>query len=282
VTDHDIPTTLGRLRVTVAGDGEAVLLWPSLLMNRRLWDPQVAALSGSYRTVAVDPPGHGESAHLDRTFTLAECATCVVEILDHLDVDRAHVVGNSWGAMTGAAFAALHPDRVGRAILLNGTGSAAPRRQRMEYAALVTVARLLRGIRGPLVRPVVKAFLGPTSRRQRPEVVRKVVDVARGNHVPSTVHAVRSVVSLRPDQHELFGRIRCPVLVVAGREDATFPLPEPRAMADAIPGAELVVIEDAAHLAALEVPDLVNDLVARFLRTPVPPAGQPGSARPPR
>jgi 3-oxoadipate enol-lactonase len=268
MSDVDVPTTLGRLRVTAEGDGETVLFWPSLLMDRGLWAPQVAALAGSFRTVAVDPPGHGESTRLDRTFTLAECATCVVEILDHLGVDRAHIVGNSWGAMTGAAFAALHPDRVGRAVLLNGTGSAAPRRQRLEYAALLAMARTLRGIRGPLVRPVVGAFLGPTSRRERPNVVRTVIDVAGRNHVRSVSHAVRSVVSLRPDQHELFGRIRCPVLVVAGREDATFPLPEVRAMADAIPGAELVILESAAHLAALEVPDRVNTLVAEFLARP--------------
>lgn len=265
MSDLDIPTRLGRLRVTVEGDGETVLFWPSLLMDRRLWDPQVAALSGSFRTVAIDPPGHGESEHLDRTFTLAECADVVVELLDHLGAERAHLVGNSWGAMTGGAFAALHPDRVGRAVLLNGTGSAAPRRQRLEYAVLTTTARILGGIRGPLVRPVVDAFLGPTSRRDRPDVVRTVVEVARANHVPSTVNAIRSVVSLRPDQHRLFGTIRCPVLVVAGREDATFPLPEVTAMAGAIPGSELVVLDDAAHLAALEVPDRVNTLVADFL-----------------
>lgn len=261
----DVPTALGRLRVTVEGEGETVLFWPSLLMNRGLWDPQVAALKGAYRTVAIDPPGHGDSEHLDRTFTLTECADVVVEILDHLGADRGHIVGNSWGAMTGATFAALHPDRVGRAVLLNGTGSAAPRRQRLEYAALLTMARLLGGVRGPLSRPVVDAFLGPTSRRERPGTVRTVIEVARRNHVPSTVNAARSVVSLRPDQHELFGRIACPVLVVAGREDATFPLPEVTRMADAIPGAELVVLDDAAHLAALEVPDRVNALVEEFL-----------------
>jgi len=270
MSDLDVPTTLGRLRISVEGnsEGETVLFWPSLLMDRRLWAPQVAALSGAYRTVAIDPPGHGESAHLSRTFTLAECATCLVEILDHLGADRAHVVGNSWGAMTGATFAALHPDRVRSAVLLNGTGSAAPRRQRLEYAALLAMARALRGIRGPLLRPVVDAFLGPTSRRDRPETVRTVVEVARGNHVPSVTPAIRSVVSLRPDQHQLFGRIECPVLVVAGREDATFPLPEVTAMAEAIPGAELVVLEDAAHLAALEVPEQVNRLLEEFLARP--------------
>ena len=90
-------------------------------------------------------------------------------------------------------------------------------------------------------------------------------EVARRNDVRSAAYAVRSVVSLRPDQRELFGTIRVPVLVVAGREDATFPLPEVETMAAAIPGSELVVLDDAAHLAALEVPDRVNALITDFL-----------------
>jgi 3-oxoadipate enol-lactonase len=80
--------------------------------------------------------------------------------------------------------------------------------------------------------------------------------------------AVKSVVSRRPDQRELFGSIRVPVLVVAGAEDATFPVAEARAMADAIPGARLHVLEDTAHLAALENPGQVNALIADFIREP--------------
>jgi 3-oxoadipate enol-lactonase len=261
----EIETTLGTLHVEVTGSGPAILFWPSLLMDGSLWGPQVEHLSPTHTTIAVDPPGHGRSAPLTRTFTLDECATCVVEVLDALGVDRAYVVGNSWGAMAGGAVAARHPDRILGAVLLNGTASAAPRRQRAEYAALITVARLLRGIRGPLLGPVRDAFLGPTTLRERPEAVRTVLDVARRNDIRSAAYAVRSVVNLRPDQRELFGTIRVPVLVVAGREDATFPLPEAEIMAAAIPGCELVVIDDAAHLAALEVPDRVNALITDFL-----------------
>lgn len=261
-----VETTLGRLHVQVRGIGPAVLFWPSLLMDGSLWAPQVAHLSPTHTTVAVDPPGHGRSQPITRTFTLEECATVVVEVLDALGIDRAYVVGNSWGAMTGGTVTARHPDRVLGAVLLNGTASAAPRRQRLEYAGLVGLARLLGGIRGPLLAPVRDAFLGPTSVRTRPDVVRTVLEVAARNDVRSASYAVRSVVGLRPDQRALFGTIERPVLVVAGREDATFPLPELETMAAAIPGSELVVLEDAAHLAALEVPDRVNELLIDFLR----------------
>ncbi|WP_280277024.1 alpha/beta fold hydrolase [Nocardia wallacei] len=264
-TDIDVDTELGRLRVTVTGSGAALVMWPSLLMDASLWQPQVEHFARRYRTIVIDPPGHGRSQSLDREFDFDECARCVVAVLDRLGEARAHFLGNSWGAMIGGTFAATYPDRVHSVVLMNGTASPASRRQRAEYGVLLAIAKLLRGIRPPLTVAVLRAFLGPTSRGTRPEVVRRVRAAAIDNDVASVVYAVRSVVMRRPDQRELFGSIECPALVVAGREDDTFPLPELEAMARAIPTAELVVLDDAAHLVAAEVPEIVNDLVDRFL-----------------
>ena len=240
-------------------------MWPSLLMDHSLWAAQVEHFATRFTTVAIDPPGHGRSSPLTRTFTFDECADTLRDILDALGVESAHILGNSWGAMIGGTFAARYPGRTGCAILMNGTASAAPRRQKFEYGALLAMTRVLRGIRPPLTRSVVRAFLGPTSLRQRPTVVRHVLASARANDMRSVSFAVRSVVPLREDQAALFASIRTPVLVVAGREDATFPLPEVRRMAETIPGAELQVLDGAAHLVALEVPVAVNRLTQDFI-----------------
>lgn len=276
--DREVATTLGRLHVEVAGHGPAIVFWPSLLMDSTLWTAQVQHFAPDYTTVVIDPPGHGRSEHIAREFTLAECAAAVVEVLDALGLDRTHFVGNSWGAMTGATFAALHADRVGSCILMNGTASPAPVKQRIEFTLLRNMARLLGGIRGPLVKPVLKAFLGPTSLSTRPTVVAHVATVARANHVPSMVRCVASVVDHRPDNRELFSAISTPVLVVAGREDATFPLPELRAMAAAIPGSEFTILDGAAHLVALEDPHRVNATIESFLAAHPEPLPSPGAS----
>jgi 3-oxoadipate enol-lactonase len=262
-----IDTTLGGLAVDVRGNGSGpvVVMWPSLLMDHTLWAAQAEHFAGRFTTVAVDPPGHGRSSPLTRTFTFDECADVIREILDSIGVERAHVFGNSWGAMIGGTFAARYPDRIGCAVLMNGTASLAPRRQRVEFAALLAMARVLQGVRPPLTRSVVGAFLGPTSIKQRPAAVRHVVTAARAADMRSVSHAIRSVVPLRPDQTTLFATIRTPVLVVAGREDATFRLPEVRRMAESIPGAHLEILDDAAHLVALEVPAAVNRLADDFI-----------------
>ncbi|WP_082947486.1 alpha/beta fold hydrolase [Mycobacterium sp. E2479] len=240
-------------------------MWPSLLMTGGLWAGQAARFGDTNRLVLIDPPGHGGSAPLRAMFSFTDCARCVVDLLDGLGIDSAHFVGNSWGGMIGGTFAALYPDRLNRAVLMNCTASKAGVAQKMQYAAMVWLATALGGIRPPLTRSAVRAFLGPTTLRTRPDVVDTVRTNLRSVNVDSVRWAVRSVVSMRPDQHDLLGRITSPVLVVAGAEDATFPAAETRAMADSIAGACFTVLDGVAHLAALEDPARVNELLDAFL-----------------
>ncbi|MEU7764198.1 alpha/beta hydrolase [Nocardia sp. NPDC049190] len=263
--EHMIPTVLGTIRVRITGSGTPVLCWPSLLMTGDMWLAQAEYLAGQHTVIMVDPPGHGGSQPLTAMFGFDDCARCIVDILDALQIDVTHLVGNSWGGMIGGTFAALHPDRLGRAVLMNCTGSAAGARQRIEYGALLRLARLLGGFRGPLVRSAVQAFLGPTTFRTRPDVVAYVRATVQAVDLSSVSFAIRSVVPARVDQLDLFATISSPVLVVAGIEDATFSVPETRAMADAIPGSTFQVLDGVAHLAALEDPPRVNVLVADFL-----------------
>lgn len=263
---RSVDTALGTLRVQVSeGAGPAVLLWPSLLMTGDLWAGQAARFGDSHRLVLIDPPGHGGSAPLGGPFSFVDCARCVVDLLDGLGIDRAHFVGNSWGGMIGGTFAALHPDRLDRAVLMNCTASKAGVAQKVQYAAMLRLAQILGGIRPPLTRSSVRAFLGPTTLRTRPDVVETVRTNVVAVNADSVRWAVRSVVSARPDQHALLGRVTAPVLVVAGAEDATFPVAETRAMAESIPTASFTVLDGVAHLAALEDPTRVNRLLESFL-----------------
>jgi 3-oxoadipate enol-lactonase len=263
--EHSVQTVLGNIRVQVDGSGPAMLFWPSLLMTGDMWAGQAKHFSDRHQVVLVDPPGHGGSAPLSSEFTFEQCAQVVVDILDALQIEKVHLVGNSWGGMIGGTFAARHPSRIHSAVLMNCTGSPAGRRQKLEYGALLRAARLLGGIRPPLTRSALKAFLGPTTFRTRPDVVANVRRSVESVDISSGAWAVRSVVPRRPDQLAVFESITAPVLVVAGVEDATFPVLETRAMADAISGSRFVVLDGVAHLAAMEDPELVNSLVDEFL-----------------
>lgn len=266
LVSHSIDTVLGKIRVQVSpGTGPAVVMWPSLLMTGDLWAGQAAHFGARNRLVLVDPPGHGGSEPLRAMFTFTECARCVVDVLDGLGIDKTHFVGNSWGGMIGGTFAARHPDRLDRAVLMNCTASKAAFPQRIQYAAMLQLGRILGGVRPPLTRSVLRGFLGPTTLRTRPSVVDTVRANVEAVNMKSTRWAVRSVVPARPDQHALLSQVTAPVLVVAGAEDATFPVAETRAMADSIPNSSFTVLDGVAHLIALEDPARVNRLLDEFL-----------------
>lgn len=260
-----VQTCLGKVRLRLAGAGPALMFWPSLLMDGSMWQAQAAHFRDRYRVILVDSPGHGESEPLTGLFSFAQCAQAIREILDALGVPKAHFVGNSWGGMIGGTFAATYPERVGNAVLMNCTASACGPRQKLEYFLLTRVLWLAGKVPGFMVGKAVAAFIGPTSARERPQVGDFIrASVARAN-ARSVYWAIRSVVPARPDQHALVARIRTPVMVVAGEEDQTFPVPETEAMAKSIPGAEFVVMKRTAHLAGLENPAEVNALIDDFL-----------------
>ncbi len=263
--EQAVDTVLGTLRVQVAGIGAPIVLWPSLLMTGDMWRGVADHLISRSQVVLVDPPGHGGSQPLTDMFSFADCARCVVDILDGLGLDQAHFVGNSWGGMIGATLAATHPDRIGRAVLMNCTAGRAGISQKIRYAMLLRLAQRHGEIGAALIGSVLKAFLGSTTFRERPDVVAQVRSAVQSVNVTSVSWAVKSVVPARPDQRSLCAGIPTPVLVVAGVEDATFPPREAIAMAEAIPNSSIRVLEGVAHLAGLENPALIGSLVEEFL-----------------
>ncbi|MFF2551250.1 alpha/beta fold hydrolase [Nocardia sp. NPDC058058] len=264
MTGRYIHTALGRIYVDIAGSGEPILLLPSLLTDHTLFAAQIRHFGDRYTTIAVDPPGQGGSAHLHRQFSFEESADCYLRILDELAIPRAHIIGNSWGAMIGGTLAATHPDRVACAILINGTASPAPAWDRRKLALSAHLSRRLGRMAFPRTL-VVPRFLGATTIRERPELVDDFLTILARNNPRSAGFAVQSIVVNRPDQHALFTRIHSPVLIITGSEDISFPIPEVRRMARAIPGAEFAVLDHIGHLAAYEAPEVVNRLAADFL-----------------
>src|SRR3546814_13951786 len=76
--------------------------------------------------------------------------------------------------------------------------------------------RMLGGIRGPLTERVIDAFVGPTTRRERPQVVQTIREALTRVDTRSTYWAVNSIVPRRPDQRAQFAKIRTPVLEIGG------------------------------------------------------------------
>ncbi|MGC2222210.1 MAG: alpha/beta fold hydrolase, partial [Methylocella sp.] len=119
----NVPTVLGDLHVNDQGSGDepAALLWPSLFNDHSMWRCQITPLrAAGWRTLVLDPPGHGRSKGLERGFSMDECAEAALQVLDALNARTPVVaIGASWGGMIVPRIALRAPDRVRGIVLFN-------------------------------------------------------------------------------------------------------------------------------------------------------------------
>ncbi|HEY2386519.1 MAG TPA: alpha/beta fold hydrolase [Candidatus Binatia bacterium] len=114
-----VSTVSGKVSILTAGTGDPVLLIHGLGATKSSFLSSVAALAGSFRTIALDLPGFGDSFKpLNAPYHAPFFARAVVELMDALGLDRAHVIGNSMGGRVALELGLRYPERVGRLALL--------------------------------------------------------------------------------------------------------------------------------------------------------------------
>ena len=259
-----IETKVGRLFVDARGEGDPIVLWPSLLTEGGMWRFQVPTLAERWRVVTIDPPGHGRSGLVRRPFTLEDCADAVVEIMAALGVERAHFAGLSWGGMVGMRLALREPQRLRSLTLVDTNADREARRKVPSYRAMMWIARLFGAGVPRLLDRIEPLYFTAVTRRERRELVEDFREHLASRDAISLGHCVDAVIFDRVDIRDRIGSIRTPTLVLVGAEDVATPILRSRDIASRIAGAKLVIIPDAAHLSALEAPEAVTDELVRF------------------
>ncbi len=263
-THHRIATGVGALHVAMAGNGPPVIFWPSLFIDGEMWAEQVALLAQSYRCIVLDPPGQGQSESLNRLITLDACGDALLAVMDHLDIDTAHIIGCSWGGMVAINVAARFPENILSAVVANSTVRPPAFFNRMQVALLAPVLAIF-GFIAPIRSMIINGFFSKGAPRSRPEL-RARISAALGRQTPgSVVFTAKSILGRRSAQTHLLGAIRCPVLVLGGEGDSIFPPPHSRAMAQDIAAAELTLLDGVGHLAPVEAGERVAALIKAFL-----------------
>lgn len=273
-----IPTILGPIFVDDRGgaDQPAALLWPSLFTDHSMWDAQVAALRGAgWRTLALDPPGHGQSVGPGRRFTMDECAEAALQVLDAQGV-RAPVVvlGTSWGGFVAPRLALRAPDRVRGLVTFNTSAQEALPFQKASATLLVRMLAV-RSLDGVTDRIIRSTLLAPETRARRPKIGLDLMRRFRSWGRPQMVDTVRSVLLDRTSVLEALPAVACPALIVSGAKDTVLPTKLSLTIAQRLPRARHVEVPDAAHLVPLEAPEAASRLVLDFV-------GSIGSGRQPQ
>ncbi|MGW6928710.1 alpha/beta fold hydrolase [Lentzea sp. NPDC054927] len=237
------------------GDGPAVVLLHSFLMDTTMWAPQVAAFGDRFRLIAVDERGHGGTP-ADGPFDHWDVARDTLAVLDDLNIDSAAVAGTSQGGFVALRMALLAPERVTALALLGTSGETEDEQIAAAYDQLAEVWIA----QGPetVIEAVAKICLGdydpsewtPKWSEVEPERLRLIMNALVG----------------RESVLERASEISVPALVLHGTADLAYPVSKAEALVAALPKAEpLVTIEGGAHFLSLTHAADVNPHLERFL-----------------
>ena len=233
-----------------------LVLSHSLACTVRMWDPQVAAFQDRFRILNYDMRGHGASAAPNGPYTLDMLADDVVGLMKELKIERATYLGLSIGGMIGQTLA-LRPTRLFDKMVLADTGHAQPPEAIKQWEDRIKIAQA-QGMKA-LVPSTMERWFTPAF-RESPQA-KQIAALIANTPVAGYIGCGQAIMKLSTTAR--LKEIKLPVLAIAGEADPS--APGTKFIAENVPGAKLVMLKNAAHIANVEQPEKFNQALRDFL-----------------
>ena len=245
------------------GEGEPLLLVSGLGGTAAYWKPNLPAFAAKYRVIVHDHRGAGQSTHSKMKYSVDQMTDDLVRLMDHLKIERAHLLGHSTGGAIGQTLAAKHPARLKSMVLFSTWAKADTYFKRLfelRRAVLTEIGPEQYTRAGTL-------FLYPDwwiNANENMIGEREAMTVRA--FPPPEVVASRIDAIVAFDRTADLGRIKVPTLVICARDDLITPAYFSEELAQTIPGAQLVLLPKGGHCANETAMELFNPPVLDFLR----------------
>jgi aminoacrylate hydrolase len=244
------------------GRGAPILLVPGLGGVGSYWKPNIAALVREHQVVVHDHRGTGESSRSLIRYSVDQMTGDLLAVMDHLGIDKAHLVGHSTGGAIGQTLAATHPERL-LSLTLYASWTKADSYFRRAFEAR----------RALLMKVGVAAYVRANPVFLYPDwwineniaLLEEREKVVIPNFPPAEIVASRIDAILAFDRTDALGTIRTPTMVICAKDDILTPPYFSRELARLIPGAELVELDRGGHCASETNAPAFNDAVLGFI-----------------
>ena len=245
------------------GEGEPVLLVPGLGGVGAYWAPNLPAFSAKYRTIVHDHRGTGQSSASKIQYSVDQMSDDLLRLMDHLKIERAHLVGHSTGGAIGQTIAAKQPERLASLVLYATWTKADPFFRRVFEAR-----RTLLTASGPAAYTRSAAvFLYPDWWINRNlALIEEREKVTIPNFPAPEIVASRIDAIVAFDRTADLPRIKHRTLVLCARDDILTPPYFSQELAQRIPGAQIRILEKGGHCASETALEDFNRAVLDFLK----------------
>ena len=245
------------MAVEIAGDGTPVICIHGLGGTSNSFTPQMPVLA-NLRAIRPDLPCCGRSANVEKP-SIGSFAAGIARLADLLGVKSAHFIGHSLGTIVCQHLAAERPELVRSLALIGALGEPA---QPMRDALRQRAKAARSGNMPDIADAIAQNALAADSRSRNPAAVAFVRETIMRQCPEGYARSCEALAEANAANHQ---RIRCPVLIVNGEEDAVATPSVARELAGRIAGARAVILPRCGHWATIERPDEVNAELRRFL-----------------
>jgi 3-oxoadipate enol-lactonase len=248
------------------GAGEPLVLVPGFGTGLWIWYRQIPSLAEHFRVIAFDPRGVARSDKPDEPMSMRGYADDVAALLEALNVERAHVLGASFGGFVAQEFALAEPKRT-RGLVLCCTSFGGPRHcppapETLRAIASTKGLNTEERVRENLLLAFSHAFVA-----EHADEVERVIALRAENEVPEYAYLRQLQAAMAFNAEERVANIKAPTLVITGDADVIVPRENSSNLAAKIPGAKLRVIEGGSHTFFIERPEEFNSAVIEFIKS---------------
>lgn len=250
------------------GDGHPVVLIHGVGLNKEMWGGQIVGLAPHYRVIAYDMLGHGASPRPQPDCGLLGYAAQLRELLEHLQVPQATVIGFSMGGLVARAFALHHPQMLEGLVILNSVFN----RSAEQRAGVIERTRQA-AEHGPdaNAEAALSRWFSREYQAANPAQIAAIRQTLASNDPQGYLTTYALFATQDMYRAEDLGSIRVPTLVATGELDPGSTPQMARQLAARIPGAQVAVLDEQRHMMPVESPRLVNQVLLDFLQQALSP-----------
>ena len=242
--------------------GKCIIFVHAFPMNSRMWLEQVKYFEKNYRVITYDNRGFGKSES-EGNYTMDSHADDILDILEHLKIDKAVICGLSMGGYITLRTLEKAPDKFNGAILCDTKSEADTNEAKLKRAQ--QIKQIKTGGRDAFVKSFIENGISTASSKNQ-TIVNEINKIISEQSDFSICTALMTMAA-RADKTAFLEKLAIPVLIIVGEEDKLTPPENAISMNKHIPGSKLVKIPGAGHFTNIESPEIFNGTIAEFLKS---------------
>ena len=244
------------------GRGRAVVLLHGFLGSHEIWKGTIENLSRSYRVIAIDLPGHGQTPCFGYAHSMELMARRVKAVMDSLNLNRYVIIGHSMGGYVTVAFADLFPENLRGLCLYHSTSYPDSEEKKRDRLRAIQLAKANKNV---YTRNTIQNLFASKNLKYLKEEVAFAYGIAKKTPQRGIIAALHGMRD-RPSRHLILGFVRYPIMMVIGELDNVLPHEQLMEQTEMIENKTILYLEHDGHFGFLESPRQSNKALRKFLR----------------